>query len=116
MLAASEILALNCVINAYCHVAFATAKKAGLAGYRRMAMVPRAGFEPATTRSSASPSVTRSNWVERSPRLSYLGTFWTASDTFRVSLFIYVFSEILSYLSGIRIQSRLSRVCAFLAF
>ena len=29
-------------------------------------MVPRAGFEPATTRSSA----------ERSPRLSYLGTFW----------------------------------------
>ncbi len=29
-------------------------------------MVPRAGFEPATTRSSA----------ERSPRLSYLGAFW----------------------------------------
>jgi hypothetical protein len=30
----------------------------------RIRMVPRAGFEPATTRSSA----------ERSPRLSYLGT------------------------------------------
>ena len=28
--------------------------------------MPRAGFEPATTRSSA----------ERSPRLSYLGNFW----------------------------------------
>jgi hypothetical protein len=35
--------------------------------------VPRAGFEPATTRSSASPSATTSDWVERSPRLSYLG-------------------------------------------
>jgi hypothetical protein len=44
--------------------------------------VPRAGFEPATTRSSASPSVTRSSWVERSPRLSYLGTFWTTLDAF----------------------------------
>ena len=36
--------------------------------------VPRAGFEPATTRSSASPSAAQGNWVERSPRLSYLGT------------------------------------------
>ena len=35
--------------------------------------MPRAGFEPATTRSSASPSATRCDWVERSPRLSYLG-------------------------------------------
>ena len=35
--------------------------------------MPRAGFEPATTRSSASPSVNFTNWVERSPRLSYLG-------------------------------------------
>jgi hypothetical protein len=35
--------------------------------------VPRAGFEPATTRSSASPSVKQVDWVERSPRLSYLG-------------------------------------------
>ena len=40
-------------------------------------LVPRAGFEPATTRSSASPSVTKSDWVERSPRLSYLGTHAT---------------------------------------
>ncbi len=30
--------------------------------------MPRAGFEPATTRSSA----------ERSPRLSYLGNFWNS--------------------------------------
>jgi hypothetical protein len=35
-------------------------------------MVPRAGFEPATTRSSASPPLQRQR-VERSPRLSYLG-------------------------------------------
>ena len=35
--------------------------------------VPRAGFEPATTRSSASPPAAQGNWVERSPRLSYLG-------------------------------------------
>jgi hypothetical protein len=38
--------------------------------------MPRAGFEPATTRSSASPSVTKSDWVERSPRLSYLGKLY----------------------------------------
>ena len=35
--------------------------------------VPRAGFEPATTRSSA----------ERSPRLSYLGNFWNDFGIFR---------------------------------
>ena len=50
-------------------------------------LVPRAGFEPATTRSSA----------ERSPRLSYLGTFWNDFGTFESAIksmflmFIYVF-------------------------
>jgi hypothetical protein len=60
-------------------------------------MVPRAGFEHATTRSSA----------ERSPRLSYLGTFDVLFSRPRdmESLIIYAFSEILSYLLRQPIQN-----------
>ena len=57
-----------------------------------MILVPRAGFEPATTRSSA----------ERSPRLSYLGTFFWAALFFGEAkkfvswILIYVFIGIFS--------------------
>ena len=51
-------------------------------------LMPRAGFEPATTRSSA----------ERSPRLSYLGNFWECfrnilgdATKFVARILIYIF-------------------------
>ena len=60
---------------------------------RKEKVVPRAGFEPATTRSSASPSATKCNWVERSPRLSYLGTvfdaFWMTSVYSSLSITLF---------------------------
>jgi hypothetical protein len=73
--------------------------------------VPRAGFEHATTRSSA----------ERSPRLSYLGTLFHAfcptSDIlprFSGSLIIYVSSEILTYLLRHPFKALLYASCGFL--
>jgi post-segregation antitoxin (ccd killing protein) len=59
--------------------------------------MPRAGFEPATTRSSA----------ERSPRLSYLGNYLVYLVYFWESLFIYLSSRILVYPFGKRNQSLL---------
>ena len=59
--------------------------------------MPRAGFEPATTRSSA----------ERSPRLSYLGNYLVYLVYFWESLFIYLSSGILVYPFGKRNQSLL---------
>ena len=49
-------------------------------------MVPRAGFEHATTRSSA----------ERSPRLSYLGTY-PGTPTTKMRLGVLKFSESIDY-------------------
>ena len=50
----------------------------GEASFPKEGSVPRAGFEPATTRSSASPQAAHGGRVERSPRLSYLGTVFHA--------------------------------------
>ena len=48
----------------------------GEASFPKEGSVPRAGFEPATTRSSASLPAAHGGRVERSPRLSYLGVFF----------------------------------------